>query len=137
MTTEQRRFVPGDLSPELVLTLRLTAQGMDRAAIAKHVGVTVDAIKSRFVKLKKVTGCKNQAHMVAWAYNQGVLLLDRDVPKVEKVYASLAGERAKGREVAQKLKRAEARIAELEAELRAAQAQLTSTPWLTTNRSRV
>lgn len=120
-----------------ITMIRLLASGMTRAQVGKHMGINEDTARSRFAKIRQITGAKNQAQLISWAYNEGHLLLAKERKPYKDIMASLQGERQRTRELAHKLRIAQERVTELEAALRAAEAQLKSVPWLTTNQGRL
>lgn len=144
MTTE--RVVPAykpaqwphvPLSPKEIVTLQLAAQDLTRAQIAKELGQNIETVKSRFNAMYKKIGVHNLGALVAWGYQHGYLLL----PKERAPHADLRKhvKWLKGQLllVQQDNGTLQAKVSSLEAEVRAAKAQLTSVPWRTTGRARV
>lgn len=117
--------------------IRLTASGLNRTEVAERMCTAPDTIKSRFDRIRDLTGCRTQAAMVRWAYDEGLLIpLNAEKP-VKRLRALLTRSRAENRELRSELVKANQKVAELQAQLRAAHSQLTSVPWRTTTRARV
>ncbi len=83
----RRRLLPGPdpvpdgrgvLTQEQFGLLLLVASGLSNAEIADQIGLTVDQVKSRIVKLLKVLGARGREHAIRRAIDLGALTL---VPK--------------------------------------------------------
>ena len=120
-----------------VRMIRLLASGMTREQVATRCGINADTAKSRFAKIRKITGATNQAQLISWAYNEGYLLPKKDRKPYADLMQALQSERKRTRDLAGQLQATQARVEELEAALRAAEAQLKSVPWLTTHQGRL
>ncbi len=49
--------------------LRLLAEGNERKQIARTMLLSPNTIGTYITRLRDKTGCRNQAHLVAWAYD--------------------------------------------------------------------
>jgi DNA-binding CsgD family transcriptional regulator/DNA-binding XRE family transcriptional regulator len=61
------------LPAHLLETVRLIAAGHSNQEIANLAHVSVDAVRSRIVALLKILGARDRAHVVALAYQTGLL----------------------------------------------------------------
>lgn len=64
---------PFDLTDRQVEILQLLAAGNSSADVCRKLFITIDTLKTHLYRISKRMGCGERAHMVAKAYQVGVL----------------------------------------------------------------
>lgn len=72
-------------TPRQVELLRLVADGLAYAEIARKLWISIDTVKSHARRAYAAMGARNGAHAVAIAYRTGVLSVDGDAPSARPV----------------------------------------------------
>lgn len=125
------------LNPKEVATLRLLAMDLTRDQIAKILGHTPNSVKSRLAVMHKKIGVRSGSGLVAWGYEHGYVLLPKERDTDATMRRTIQRLENRVRELQTEVATVQASNIGLEAQLRAAHAQITAVPWNTSTRARV